>query len=189
VPRSPLLVLTLALPVLIAGCASQGSSPSARSATGMSVAAGPAAAATAPPKTAAMVCGADIKGKVKQVLALPTSPATRSTWAKSLYTCTYSLPMGTMTLTVQVLPDAAQAGVKLDRDRAAAPDATTLAGLGQRAWGTPIGVAAVLKDNQILTVDTTRLPEVFGANDQKRTDLAIEVASDVLGCWTGDGDE
>jgi hypothetical protein len=30
---------------------------------------------------------------------------------------------------------------------------------------------------------------VFGVDRQKRTDLANEIASDVLGCWTGDGDE
>jgi hypothetical protein len=94
-----------------------------------------------------------------------------------------------MTLTVHVLPGTAQAGAELDADRARTPGADTLPGLGERAWGTPAGTAVVLKDNQILTVDTTALPEVFGANDQKRTDLAYEVASDVLGCWTGDGDE
>jgi hypothetical protein len=27
---------------------------------------------------------------------------------------------------------------------------------------------------------------VFGPQQQRRTDLAYEIASDVLGCWTGD---
>ena len=36
-----------------------------------------------------------------------------------------------------------------------------------------------------LTVDTTRCPPSSGASSQKRTDLAYEIASDVLGCWTG----
>jgi hypothetical protein len=143
--------------------------------------------AAAPPETATMVCGDEIKSKVKQVLNLPVQPATRSTWVSSVFTCTYTLPQGPMTLTVQVLPSTARAGAKLDADQAAATGAQPLAGLGERAWATPAGTAAVLKDNQILTVDTTGLPPVFGANDQKRTDLAYEVASDVLGCWTGDG--
>jgi len=155
----------------------------------MSMASGAAASAAAPPETATMVCGDEIRTKVKQVLGLPAEPATGSTWAHSVYTCTYALPQGPMTLTVQVLPSNARAGSKLDADRTATTGAQPLAGLGERAWGTDAGTAAVLKDNQILTVDTTRLPEVFGANDQKRTDLAYEVASDVLGCWTGDGDE
>ena len=37
-----------------------------------------------------------------------------------------------------------------------------------------------------LRVDATGLPAVFGTQKQKRTDLAYEIASDVLGCWTGD---
>jgi hypothetical protein len=136
-----------------------------------------------------MVCGEEIKAKVRQVLSLPAEPSTHSTWASSVYRCSYALPMGPMTLTVQILPDKPRAGATFDADLAATPAAQPLAGLGERAWATPTGTAVVLKDNQILTVDTTGLPEVFGANDQKRTDLANEVASDVLGCWTGDGDE
>lgn len=180
-------LLLLAVPVLLAGCAGHAHGTTASAAAdGMSM---PSGAAAAPPKTATMVCGDEIRTKVKQVLGLPAEPATNSTWAHSVFTCTYALPQGPMTLTVQVLPSSARAGVKLDADRSATTGAETLAGLGERAWGTDAGTAAVLKDNQILTVDTTRLPEVFGANDQKRTDLAFEVASDVLGCWTGDGDE
>lgn len=183
-----LRLLLLAVPVLLAGCAAHGNGPTASSAThGMSMSS--EATTAAPPKTATMVCGNEIRSKVKQVLGMPAQPATASTWAHSVYTCTYALPQGPMTLTVQVLPNSARAGAKLDADRTATVGAQTLAGLGERAWGTPAGTAAVLKDNQILTVDTTRLPEVFGTNDQKRTDLAFEVASDVLGCWTGDGDK
>ena len=184
--RTARLRVLLVLPLLLGGCAAQGAASASRHAGNMSM---PSGAAARPPQTATMVCGAEIKGKVKQVLSLPSDPPTSATWANSVYTCRYSLPMGPMTLTVQVLPSAAQAGTTLDRDEAAAAGAQPLAGLGQRAWGTPAGTVSVLKDDQILTVDTTGLPEVFGANDQKRTDLAYEVASDVLGCWTGDGDE
>jgi hypothetical protein len=180
----------LVLPILLAGCAGRQAVPSAASPTGqMPMPSDAAAVAAAPPETATMVCGDEITSKVQQVLVLPSPPATDSTWVNSVYTCTYSLPVGPMTLTVHVLPTDAQAGAEFDADQARTPGARSLPGLGERAWGTPAGTAVVLKDNQLLTVDTTRLPEVFGANDQKRTDLAYEVASDVLGCWTGDGDE
>jgi hypothetical protein len=176
----------LALPLLVAGCAAQHTAAAQAPASGPSAA---AAVAAAPPASAAMVCGDEIRGKVQQALALPAQPATRATWAGGTYTCTYTLPAGPMTLTVQVLPGTAQAGAELDAGRARTAGAQPLAGLGERAWGTPAGTAVVLKDDQILTVDTTGLPEVFGVNDQKRADFAYEVASDVLGCWTGDGDE
>jgi hypothetical protein len=168
------------VPLLLAGCASsQAATSSGRS----------PAASSAPPATAAMICGDDIEKKIQQALALPAPPATRSTWAKSVFTCTYSLPAGPLTLSVHVLPDGMQARRELDAGQAGTPGSSPLAGLGERAWATPDGRAVVLKDAQVLTVDATHLPEVFGASGQKRTDLAYEVASDVMGCWTGDGDE
>jgi hypothetical protein len=173
------------LTLLAAGCARGQAVPAAAE----HPAAASAPSGTAPPDTATMVCGEEIRTKVQQVLKLPAEPSTSSTWADGLYTCRYVLPAGPMTLTVQVLPDPAQAGARLDADRARTAGAHTLEGLGERAWGTSAGTAVVLKDAQILTVDTTALPEVFGVDDQKRDDLAYEVASDVLGCWTGDGDE
>jgi hypothetical protein len=111
---------------------------------------------------------------------------TRDTWADGTYVCRYTLPMGEMTLSDQVFPDAATARGRMATRQADDGSARTLPGLGQQAYGSDRGIAVVLKDDQILTVDTTDLPERFGVNDQRRTDLAYEVASDVLGCWTGD---
>jgi hypothetical protein len=176
----------LALPLLAAGCASAQVAPAAAEHGAAVAAPAGAAADAAPPETATMVCGEEIRSKVQAVLALPAEPTTSSTWADGLYTCRYALPEGPMTLTVRFLHDRGQAGAALDADRGRTAGAVTLDGLGERAWGTPAGTAVVLKDAQILTVDTTALPEVFGANQQRRSDLAYEVASDVLGCWTGD---
>jgi hypothetical protein len=138
------------------------------------------------PATARMICSDDIKAKVKQALRLQTPPATDDTWADDTYICRYALPMGEMTVSDQVFPDAAAARGRMATQQADDDSARTLSGLGQQAYGSDRGIAVVLKDDQILTVDTTGLPERFGVNDQRRTDLAYEVASDVLGCWTGD---
>jgi hypothetical protein len=124
---------------------------------------------------------------VQQALGLPSEPNTSATWADSVYACTYDLPVGTMTLSVRVLPGTGQARARFAADQKVAPGAQPLVGLGERAWSTPTGIAAVLKDNQILTVDATRLPAVLGPGEQKRTDFALAVAVDVLGCWTGAG--
>jgi hypothetical protein len=148
-----------------------------------------AATNAAPTATAKMVCGEDISAQVVTVLSLPAPPKTRATWIDSVYTCTYDLPMGAMVLSVQVAPSDAAATAAFDADRARLAPTEELAGLGEGAFGTPTGVTVVRKDNEVLTVDTTALPEVFGSNGQRRTDLANEIASDVLGCWTGDGDE
>ena len=94
--------------------------------------------------------------------------------------------MGRMSLQVTVLAGAPQARTLFDADRARTSGAQALAGLGDGAFGTENGTVLVLKDNQVLVVDTTGLPQEFGVNRQRRMDLAYEVASDVLGCWTGD---
>lgn len=137
------------------------------------------------PATARMVCSDDIKRKVQQALQLDAPPPTRDSWSAGVYTCRYLLPMGEMTLSDRIFRDAGAARAHLAAEQARNRSAQPLAGLGQQAYGSD-GEAVVLKDDQILTVDTTDLPPVFGGNDQRRTDLAFEIASDVLGCWTGD---
>jgi hypothetical protein len=135
-----------------------------------------------------MVCGDEIKGKVKEVLQLPTEPKTSSTYANAVFTCTYDLPIGKMLLSVQHSPTNADAMTYLTKRRTAVAASEPLLGLSDHAYGTRTGIVLVLKDNETLDVDTTGLPLVFGSQEQKRVDLAYEIASDVLGCWTGDDD-
>jgi len=182
--RRPLWAL-LAVPLLLAGCGATSASGAAGGPASESMAA-MTGAEGAPPETATMVCGEDISSKVVQVLQLSAPPKTTSTWARSVYTCTYALPMGPMVLRVQVAPSHAAAVAAFDADGTRLAPTETLDGLGERAVGSATGVAVVLKDDEVLTVDTTALPVQFGANGQRRTDLANEIASDVLGCWTGD---
>jgi hypothetical protein len=132
-----------------------------------------------------MVCGDDIRGKVAQVLALTSSPKTSARWTKPEYTCTYSLPMGRLVLSVQQSPSNAAAGKYFDALRPTLGKTEPLMGLGTRSYGTTGGDVVVVKDDKTLRVDATGLPTVFGTNKQKRTDFAYEIASDVLGCWTG----
>ena len=205
--RTPLWPLTIAAAGLVlAGCASSQAATHTTSMPGMSMAPGqtmpgmtPSATATAAPSgsskastasasgpsaAAQMVCSADIKDKVKQVLSLSSSPLTHSTFVDHRFTCTYDLPMGPLKLSVQDSPNKAAAGTYFTGLRPTLGTTDTLIGLGERAYGTPSGTVVVLKDSQTLSVDATGLPTVFGAQQQKRTDLAYEIASDVLGCWT-----
>jgi hypothetical protein len=182
----------LALPILLGGCAAADGATQAGAQPGnaSSVVDGgvPRASGVAdvpPPATAEMVCGAEISGKVAQVLSLPSPAATRTSWVDNLYTCTHQLPMGPLILSVKASPSTAAAGEYFDARRLELGGTTPALGLGERAYATPAGTVVGIKDAMTLTVDATGLPEVFGDNGQKRTDLAHEVASDVLGCWTG----
>lgn len=194
----------IALALLLTGCASSqsshssgassspASSPRASSAgAGSASAAAPSMAAaaqqdTAPSATAKMVCGDDIRGQVSKVLKLGAAPVTRSSWANQLYTCTYSLPMGPMVLSVKQSASRAEAAKYFAGLRPSVGHTESSPGLGEQAYSTGTGIVVVIKDNMTLEVNTTKLPAVFGSDGQRRSDLAYEVASDVLGCWTGD---
>jgi hypothetical protein len=168
-------------PLLLAGCAAADAGTAASGSSGSPA----TTAGSTPPANASMVCSDEIRGKVQQVLKLPALPTVHSTWIKQVYTCTYDLPVGPMVLTVQVAPTKTAAEAAFQARQKATAGATVLDGLGEHAYATPDGTATVIKDAMTLKVDTTALPAVFGAEQQKRTDLANEVASDVLGCWTG----
>lgn len=183
-----LLPAGLLTALLLTGCAGSSQHPAANrpAATAGSTAMAMAGMSDAPSDTARMVCGDDIRGQVSQVLKLGGPPRTESSWADQLYTCTYRLPVGPMVLSVKQSSGTAAAASYFSTLRPTLGSTETLQGLGQRAYGTGDGVVVVIKDNLTLKVDTTGLPKVFGADQQHRSDLAYEIASDVLGCWTGD---
>lgn len=213
-PARPLLLALpalLAAPVLLAGCGSSSAATQPEAATstlsgtsampgmpgmpgmsgmpGMPSGTAPAggSATSGPTETAVMVCGGRVADAVGQALALDGPPHADSGWAAPVFTCTYHLPMGPLVLTVQVAPDRPGAGAAFDADQRRRGETTTLPGLGERAFGTPAGVTEVVKDAQVLTVDATGLPEVFGTDGQRRTDFANEVAAAVMGCWIAHG--
>jgi hypothetical protein len=190
------VALLLAGALTLTGCASAtadhsgaAGTPAGPSESSMATA-GPSesgmAAAIPPSAAAQMICGDDIRGQVQQVLKLPTLPSTEHSWDGQLYTCNYRLPMGPMVLSVRQSAGKVAAAGYFTSLRSTFGSTQTLQGLGERSYGTGAGVVVVIKDDLTLTVDTTGLPAVFGPDGQRRADLAYEIASDVLGCWTGD---
>src|SRR6185369_15482997 len=182
--------------ILLTGCGTAATTSPAGSATsaGMSPGMvmpdgsvmGAAPGAAKPPALAVMVCGDEVRGDIAEVLALPAPPPTSATWVDQLYTCTYRLPMGPMVLSVKKSADDAAAHAYYLAQRARIGSTVDTVGLGRYAYRTPTGTVGLVKDDITLTVDATGLPARFGSQGQKRTDLAYEVASVVLGCWTGD---
>lgn len=173
-----LSLAAIAAALLLTGCgASPGTHPTVQSTTHPATSSKPSVAAQ-------MICSDDIMGKVKQVLKLRSTPATHTTFVDQRFTCTYDLPMGPLALSVKDSPGKPAAGAYFTALRPTLGATESLIGLGEKAYGTSTGTVVVLKDSQTLRVDATGLPPVFGSEGQKRTDLAYEIASDVLGCWT-----
>ncbi len=202
------LLLPAALAVALAGCASaHAAGPDASSGSmspGMSMAPGmsmpgmsPAATAsppaqndtaTSPSASSRMICGAEIRRDVATMLALHPAPSTTTSWAGHLYRCTYHLPAGPLVLSVKESPNVASATAysnALRQRLAPTHPLTGLLSLGETAYDTPGGMVVVRKDDKTLQIDATGLPRVAGQHQQSRTNLAYEVASDIIGCWTG----
>jgi hypothetical protein len=148
-----------------------------------------AAAAAKPSAPAAMICSAEIRSDIATVLAVKQLPRGTSTFVNGLFTCRYALPMGPLVISVQESPDsAATTGYfqALRQRLGKTADVADLAGLGEAAYGSSDGAVVLRKDHDVLRVDATGLPAQFGAQHAKRADFAYEIASDILGCWTGD---
>lgn len=164
-----------------ASAAPQHTSAAGASAAGAAEAGAPAAG---PSAAARMICSTEVRTDIRKVLALKTTPQPTSRWTNHVYTCTYRLPMGTFVISVTESTDAAAAQTVAANLRKSLSQPRATAGLTATSFATPQGLVALVKDNDTLQVDATRLPKQFGEQQQKRTDFAYEIASDILGCWT-----
>lgn len=144
------------------------------------------AAADGPSAAALMVCGDETRANIMQTLSLPADPPTTSSWAEKLYTCTYTLPAGSLVLSVKEAPDARAARDDLAALQRAADGAAPIEGLenlGFPAFQTPAS-AVFAKDNFVLTVDAAALPDALGPHNVSRDAFAYQVATAVLACWS-----
>jgi hypothetical protein len=195
--RTPTAVAQLALAVvavaaMVTGCSSASGAPAATARTtapavSSAVAAAQAAqyAANTAPDAAQMVCSDEIRGEVAGALGLTSTPTPTSAWSDHVYTCDYALPMGRLVLAVSVSPSAAAARGQLATLRRQAGADTQEAGLGQQAYSATAGTVLAVKDNMVLRVDATGLPDDLGATHERRLDLARVIAAGVFNCWTG----
>jgi hypothetical protein len=197
------LVLSLsAIALAMTGCAAgkdsagvapagaAASMPAGQTMAGMSMAPGQTMAGMSTPATpgqpsakSRMVCTGDVRDEVRTVLKLDAPAPVSTSWQDQLFTCTYALPMGKMVLSVKESASKAAAASYFQALRTRLGATTALQGVGEQAFATTTGIAVVLKDSSTLRVDTTGLPETFGPQQQRRTDLAYEMATVVIGCW------
>jgi hypothetical protein len=189
--RPAVLLGLLAAAVVLAGCGS-GVAPAPRASdTGSQVTAVPLAeqaqqyASNTPPDSARMICSDEIQGEIADALGLASVPAPTSSWADHVYTCTYALPMGRAVLSVEVTPSPTAAQSRLSALRTTVGATTAQPGLGQAGWSAPTGIVVADKDNMVLTVDPTGLPDDLGAVHEHRVDFAVVIAAGIFSCWTG----
>lgn len=139
-----------------------------------------------PPKTAtAMVCETEVEDEIAAVLGLPTSQPPNSTWSDKLLTCTYRYGDAVMVVSVKELADAAAAESYYSQQLAAVSSPVPFPDLGDAAFATNNGSTYVRKDEFVLRVDVSGLPDTLGPKNVPRNRVGIAVASEILGCWDG----
>lgn len=207
--RNPQLAGLVLSALLLSGCAAAtGSEPTAvRPAESSSSAAVPSAAvpstghggghhgggtstrrspAQGPSEAALMVCGDQPMDRLTSILDLTEDPHTINDWADSTFTCTYHLDEGSLNISVREAADQAAALTYFEAMQALAKDATPiegLANLGFPAYETADGSAVFQKDNFILHVDATDLPDALGPDGITRNALAYQLSTTILACW------
>lgn len=206
------IALLAAVALLVSGCSAGLSTTQARPAgqtagasmpAGMHMARGatmPAGTATAaapvstaastpgPSESARMVCSAEIRGDITTALALPAQPSPSATWVDHLYTCSYRLPSGPFVLAVKELKDIPAARIYFAQMRQHLGPNQPIVGLdslGLPGYQTAAGTVIFLKDDKTLEVDATSLDSPIGPAQISRSDFAYQIATDILGCWTG----
>jgi hypothetical protein len=184
--RRTLLLGLVAAPLILAGCAATGApAPAAAPSPNPSAAAAAQAAGNTPPAAAQMVCGDEIRSLVTDYLGLDSVPAPQAAWVDQVYTCTYSPPMGPLVLSVTVAPTDAAAVEQLTMMRGQLGAGEPETGLGQQAYSAANGTILAVKDNMVLRVDATGLPDDLGGTHERRIGLARYLAAVVFSCWTG----
>lgn len=143
---------------------------------------------TGPPASARMVCSKEIRRDVATSLGLKTPPASTITWKNHLYTCTYHLSGGPIVFSVKdsgSVTNARAYSADLRQRLAPTRPLRGAIGLGLPAFETSKGNVIFLKDDQTLRVDATAMSSQVGPHSESRTTFAYQMATDVLGCWSG----
>jgi hypothetical protein len=182
-------ILTFLVPLLVACGGANTATTDAKDLQKTSATTVVGTSAGVPSRSAQMICSTTTRQAIATALAMSALPAPTAEWANQVYTCTYKLPNGLLVLKVKELTDVSTAQQYFETLRGALGQnepITGLAGLGLPGFKTHDGNVVFVKDNMTLHVDATGLPADVGPNRVSRIDFAYQVATNILGCWTGD---
>ena len=196
--RDWLFGIVVASTALLVGCAATSSDAGNTMAPGMSMPGTSASpipqsssaggSAAGPSASAQMICGTETRDNISRALALAAPPHSVDSWNNRRYTCRYHLTGGEFVISVEESSDAASARSYFDTMQgklAAAQPIEGLANLGFPAYETADGLVVFLKDYMTLQVDARMLTDKIGPHGVTRTAFSYEIATAILGCWTG----
>ena len=155
------------------------------SAGGVASAESPQPAGKAPSAISRMVCARKAVGDIAQVLGVKAT-VRAPTWVNHRFACTYSYGEGAMVLSVKELSSWTETYAYFDSLARTLHKTVPILGLGQGAFRVRDGSVVVRKDWKVLVVDTSGLHASIGSPPSSRSQVALNVAAVILGCWAGD---
>ncbi len=170
----------VAIAALATACGSSSGQASSTSTTRV-----PLPAGATPSSISKMVCSDDAQKSINKTLGVTAVVETPS-WNDHLYSCKWTYPNGSFTLSVKELSSWQQTYSYYDTLGSTLGRTSTANGLGQGAFVTRDGSIVVRKDWKVLLVDIAGLPPEFGTPPTTAADNAFTVADLILGCWSGD---
>ena len=189
--RLPYVVVAILAAVVLAGAVVLFVGPG----SGTSSTAGPSSTGTArhvarpagakPSKSARMICAAEAQKDLASALGVTSTSVTDPTWVDHVYSCRYMYQDGNFALSVKELSDRAGTTAYFKSLRTQLGESERLPGVAQGAFVTSNGSLVLRKDYKVLVVDTSDVPEPFGAGFATRDQVAVGVGVTLLGCWTG----
>ena len=173
------MIITVVLAVLGTGCTNATTSSTTTAKTV------PQPAGRTPSPIATMVCANEARKIIASGLGV-TATVSTPTWVDHLYSCDYTYPTGSMTLSVKELSSYPETQAYFQTVQNGMGKTRDLPGLGQGAFQTTNGSVVVRKDYKVLLVDSAKLPAQFGVPPTSSGAVAVTVADLILGCWAGD---
>jgi hypothetical protein len=138
-----------------------------------------------PSSISRVVCGSDAHEELDNALGL-IGTVSSPTWVNHVYSCRYSYPTGSFTLSVKELSSWPETYAYFNGLGARLGNTQKWTSLGQGAFSTSNGSLVVRKDWKVLLVDASTLPPQFGRPPTSAKDVAYTVGDVILGCWAGD---
>jgi hypothetical protein len=139
-----------------------------------------------PSISAKMVCSAEARDDMDAALGIKATKISKPKWVSEdhIYSCDYIYPRGKITLSVKEMSSGDETTAYYDRVKERYGAKQELKGLGQGAWILSNGDVLVRKDYKTLLVDVSEVPKKF-VPAMRRSDVALNVASVIMSCWTG----
>ena len=185
VVRKIAVLAVLALALVAAGCGSSSSSSGSGSTAGSQ--GGPTTVAlpgAQPSASSKMICSKEAVTDIAASLGVSAKVST-PTWVNHVYACNYVYPQGTIKLSVKELESQQAVAALYSQDAKTFGRRPDVVSFGQGAFITTNGSVIVRKDNKVLDIDVSGIPQKFGAPPQDRSNVALSIAATVMSCWTG----